>query len=112
TFTAKVEDMPELDRFAQVVSDKLESSGPLNIQLRLDAQGAPRILEINPRFSGSAPMRAQAGFNEPDMVLRDFVIGETATPRQVKYGLEFHRIFQEVRVDPSAENASVIEDYI
>ena len=35
-----------------------------------------KIFEINPRFSATCPMRTVAGINEPDIVFRNFVLGE------------------------------------
>ena len=50
------------------IANKLGSVGPLNIQGRWN--GSSFIpFEINPRFSGTAPMRALAGFNEPERMI-------------------------------------------
>jgi carbamoyl-phosphate synthase large subunit len=54
---------------------KLGARGPLNIQLRLSG-GKPVIFEVHPRFSGTTSIRAQAGFNEADTLIRNFVLGE------------------------------------
>lgn len=54
------------------VAMKLESTGPLNIQGRLTDKGF-FVFEINPRFSGSAPFRALAGFNEAEILVDNFV---------------------------------------
>jgi carbamoyl-phosphate synthase large subunit len=53
----------------------LGSRGPLNVQLRLDGDRVV-IFEVHPRFSGTTPIRADAGFNEPDVLLRNFLDGE------------------------------------
>lgn len=55
--------------------------------------------EINPRFSGSAPIRAIAGFNEPDMIIRNFVFNEKLERNRIKYSLEFYRVFHEFYID-------------
>ena len=53
----------------------LESKGPLNIQCRfVDNKVYP--FEINPRFSGTTYMRALAGVNEPDLLVRKYVLQE------------------------------------
>ena len=36
--------------------------------------------EINPRFSGTTFIRALAGYNEPDLLLRREVLGESVEP--------------------------------
>jgi carbamoyl-phosphate synthase large subunit len=38
--------------------------------------GEPKIFEVNPRFSASCPIRAVAGINEPDILFRNWVLGE------------------------------------
>ena len=35
-----------------------------------------KVFEINPRFSATCPMRAVAGINEPDIVLRNIFMNE------------------------------------
>jgi carbamoyl-phosphate synthase large subunit len=35
------------------------------------------ILEVHPRFSGTASIRAEVGFNEPDVLIRNYLFGET-----------------------------------
>jgi carbamoyl-phosphate synthase large subunit len=54
---------------------KLGARGPLNIQLRYSG-GKAVIFEVHPRFSGTTSIRAQAGFNEADTLIRNFVLGE------------------------------------
>jgi len=51
------------------VSRTLGSKGPLNIQCRVVGDKV-YIFEINPRFSGTSSLRAMAGFNEPDILIR------------------------------------------
>lgn len=66
------------------------SVGPLNIQGRWDGnQFIP--FEINPRFSGTTPMRAVAGINEPELLI-DWYLGLTQSSAysRVRYG-EFTR---------------------
>lgn len=57
------------------VASKVRSRGPLNIQLRMTKEG-PKIFEFHARFSGSASQRAEAGLNEPDILVRNFCFGE------------------------------------
>jgi carbamoyl-phosphate synthase large subunit len=57
------------------IAKKLKSVGPLNIQCRL-ANNKVYIFEINPRFSGTSPMRALAGFNEVEIAIRNRVLNE------------------------------------
>lgn len=53
---------------AKRIALSLGSVGPINIQGRWDgSQFIP--FEINPRFSGTTPMRAMAGINEPELLI-------------------------------------------
>jgi carbamoyl-phosphate synthase large subunit len=69
-------DRPDIQGFAESVALKLDSRGPLNLQLRI-VDGIPLIFDFHPRFSGTTPMRADAGFNEVDILLRNFLDDET-----------------------------------
>jgi carbamoyl-phosphate synthase large subunit len=53
---------------AESIASAIGSTGPLNIQGRWDGE---RFIpfEINPRFSGTASLRALAGFNEPELLI-------------------------------------------
>ena len=57
------------------ISLAIGSKGPLNIQCRfVDNKVYP--FEINPRFSGTTYIRALAGINEPDLLIRKYVLKE------------------------------------
>lgn len=57
-------------RVAERIAAAVGSTGPLNVQGRLDNSGTFLPFEINPRFSASAYLRALAGFNELDHYIR------------------------------------------
>ena len=46
-------------------------TGVANIQFRKDANGVAKLLEINPRFSGTMPLTIAAGADMPKMVLKE-----------------------------------------
>ncbi len=66
---------PVIQRTCEELALKIGARGPLNIQLRLAGE-TPVIFEVHPRFSGTSSIRAMAGFNEPDILIRNFVFGE------------------------------------
>lgn len=74
TYKAKVVHDRELTDFCADVIRNTNLEGVNNIQFRRTADG-PVILEINPRFSGTTGIRAHFGFNEPEMVIRQYVLG-------------------------------------
>jgi carbamoyl-phosphate synthase large subunit len=67
-----------IQSFCERLASQLDSRGPLNIQLRIDpVTGNPLVFEIHPRFSGTTPIRADVGFNEVDVLLRNVLFGES-----------------------------------
>ena len=46
-------------------------TGVANIQFRKDGNGVAKLLEINPRFSGTMPLTIAAGADMPKMVLKE-----------------------------------------
>ncbi len=56
-------------------SPQVKSTGPLNIQLR-KLDGKFYIFDFHPRFSGTTPIRADVGFNEVDILLRNHLFDE------------------------------------
>ena len=75
TYRAYVGQYPELNAEMRKVAEALRPHGPVNFQFRLRGK-RPVIFEINCRFSGTTPLRALAGFNEVEMVIRRVVLGE------------------------------------
>lgn len=62
------------------IATKLHSVGPLNIQCRL-VDNKVYVFEINPRFSGTSPMRALAGFNEIEICIKNTILKQTKFER-------------------------------
>ena len=101
TYRAVAGAYPEVCHEAERIVRALKPIGPCNVQLRMTKRG-PVCFEINPRFSGAAPMRAQFGFNEADAVLRHFVLGEPSPPLpKITSGIAL-RYWNELYVAPDA----------
>jgi carbamoyl-phosphate synthase large subunit len=66
---------PEITAQCREIADRLGSRGPLNLQCRV-VDGRVLVFEINPRFSGTTSLRAMAGLNEPDLLVRRHLLGE------------------------------------
>jgi len=64
-----------ISEYCEYVANLLGNIGPLNLQLRV-INDKIYIFELHPRFSGTTPIRASVGFNEPDILFRNFVLGE------------------------------------
>ncbi len=70
---------PEVTKPCEEIARKLGSAGPLNIQCRY-VNGRVMVFEINPRYSGTTPLRAMAGFNEPGIMIRKYILKENIEP--------------------------------
>lgn len=81
-----VDDYPKIRKYCEKIARALGSKGPLNIQCRKTAKGI-YIMEINPRFSGTSPMRALMGFNEPDILIRKYLLKQKISKIKYKKGL-------------------------
>ena len=53
---------------------------------------------MHPRFSGTTPIRADAGFNEPDVLLQNFLDGEPFGRLGYRSDLVAIRAFEHVLV--------------
>lgn len=87
----------EIQDFCEQFAGFLGSRGPLNIQLRLH-RGEIYIFEIHPRFSGTTTMRADVGFNEPDILLRNFLFNDSFGKQNYQYDVAVIRAFEHVVV--------------
>lgn len=70
---------------AQKIAEAIGSRGPINIQGRV-SNGVLLPFEINPRFSASTYLRAMAGFNEVDILIKFMLDGATPTLPSIKPG--------------------------
>lgn len=88
TYRAEVNVWPEIRDLLMAIGRTLRPRGPLNVQLRQTARG-PVPFELNIRCSGTAAIRAHFGYNEPEMLLRHYVLGEPLAPPAPRTGYAF-----------------------
>lgn len=74
TWKAEVVRNEAICRSACEICRKFAPDGPLNIQLRLNAEGVPVPFELNVRFSGTTPMRAHFGFCDVKAMLYESLL--------------------------------------
>ncbi|TRZ87844.1 MAG: ATP-grasp domain-containing protein [Methanosarcinales archaeon] len=89
---------PEIRERADAIAVAVGSRSALNIQGRM-RKGELVPFEINPRFSASTYLRAMAGFNEVDILLRRLAFNEPARPEPLREGW-YLRSLTERYVDP------------
>lgn len=70
---------PAVTQQCKEIARAIGARGPINIQCRL-VDGVVKVFEINPRFSGTTSLRAMAGYNEPDLLMRKHILSEALTP--------------------------------
>lgn len=75
TYKAFIDNFEGIRRSAEEIALKLGAKGAINVQAKLK-RNEPKVIEINPRFSATCPMRSAAGINEPDIVFRNTVLDE------------------------------------
>jgi predicted ATP-grasp superfamily ATP-dependent carboligase len=78
---------PELLEFVQPFFDYWGWQGVAEVEVKIDARdGAPKLIEINPRFWGNTNFAVQAGVNFP-AYLCDLALGKTVVQPAYKVGL-------------------------
>lgn len=83
-----------LVKLAKKLSHEIGSDGPLNFQARKE-RGKYYIFEINPRFSGTTPVRCGLGINEPDLLIKNYLFKTSFAYRSPRKDLAICRVFQE-----------------
>jgi carbamoyl-phosphate synthase large subunit len=76
---------PDICHQGEKIATAIGSRGPINIQGRMRG-GVLLPFEINPRFSASTYLRALAGFNEINMMLRFLITSEMPAPITIRSG--------------------------
>ena len=80
-----IANFPDIRAQAEAIARTIGSRGPINIQGRL-RDGVLLPFEINPRLSASSYLRALAGHNELDWLLRYLDRGEAIISKPVREG--------------------------
>jgi carbamoyl-phosphate synthase large subunit len=80
-----IDEFPDLCQQAEQIALAVNSCGPINIQGRVQ-DGVLLPFEINPRFSASTYLRAMAGFNEVDLLIKYLMYGEMPKRPEIQSG--------------------------
>jgi len=84
---------PQIQETCEQLAASIGIQGPANIQCRLSGRGVT-ILEVHPRFSGTTSIRGDVGFNEPDTLIRNYVLDESFGRLQYQFDVAAIRAFQ------------------
>lgn len=80
-----IDQFPEICVQAEQIARAAASRGPMNIQGRV-RNGIFMPFEINPRFSASTYLRAMAGFNEVDILIKFISTGVLPEAKTIRAG--------------------------
>lgn len=72
----------------------MQGLGPLNFQFRVTDKG-PVCFEVNPRFSGTVGIRFRFGYNDVELAVRAFVLGQPVVQPGLSPGMVL-RYWEEV----------------
>lgn len=89
--------------YAEKIAAELRPRGFINVQIRLRGD-EPVAFEINPRVSSSTGFRALAGVNEPELLIRRYVLDERP-PKPTPKPITMVRCLQERIVEPAVWDA-------
>ena len=87
-----------LDSMASKVSSLVRFSGPFFFQAIEDAQGSPRLTEINARISGTMSLSSASGWNLHINAVR-MLLGKPVVASAIKYGSYVSRYWRDIYLD-------------
>ncbi|MDH3365732.1 MAG: ATP-grasp domain-containing protein [Thermoplasmata archaeon] len=90
SFRGTVVNSPEAVSVCETICGEIDFDGPVGVQLREDADGALKVLEINPRLHGSVLLTVAAGVNLPYLAVKS-CLGEPFTIPPINYGTRMSR---------------------
>jgi len=108
TFEGTVEERADLIEEATAISEELGLRYNVNVQFRYDAEGTPKVIEINPRVAGTIVMCVGAGANMPYLGVKH-ALGEDLPEVDVAWGTEMTRYWQELFRAPDGRTYHVDE---
>ncbi len=97
SWVVEVAEFRELHPLMLEIGRKLDIMGSMNVQMIVGNSG-PVPIEFNARFSGTTAVRAHYGFNEPEMILQDYLLKERLQAPRIRQGIAF-RYLEEVFVE-------------
>ena len=97
TYRAEISVWPDIHELLCAIGKALRPRGVLNVQLRRTAHGLIPF-ELNIRCSGTTAIRAHFGYNEPEMMLRHYALGEQLVIPRPRTGYAF-RYWNEVFIE-------------
>ena len=95
SYIADVERNEELIEAAEKIAKKLGLKYSINMQFKFSGDGKPKLIEINPRLSGTIIACVGAGANIPWLSAK-IALGEPVEKPNVRWGTTMKRFWEEV----------------
>ena len=89
----------DLITISEKIYDELNLSFNANIQFKYDILGNPKILEINPRLSGTLELCRGAGINFVELGIDSLLGIEIKKDKKVIWGTKMTRVWEEIFFD-------------
>jgi len=99
SFIGTVEDNKEIREMANKIVRAIGLDYNINLQLKYSSEGIPKIIEVNPRVSGTIVLCTGAGVNMPYLGVK-MALGEEIPQIKPKYGTKMIRYWDEVFITP------------
>lgn len=103
TFMAEIVQNELVYQESRKICDLFQPKGPLNIQMRVHNNKAV-CFELNVRFSGTTPFRAEWGYNDVEAMIKEYILNENIegflNPLKIAKG---YRYFNEIYIDLEME---------
>jgi carbamoyl-phosphate synthase large subunit len=98
SFMGRIEKNLEIEELASKIAREIGLEYNINMQFKMSEEGVPKIIEINPRVSGTIVMSTGAGVNLPYLGVK-LALGEEMPPIEPKYGTRMIRYWGEIFVE-------------
>lgn len=83
TYKAIINKYDNVTKLAENIALRIGCRFAVNIQ-SIIKDGIPKIIEINPRFSATTPLRSASGINEPDIIFKHHILKEKVVMKEYK----------------------------
>lgn len=106
SFMGRIEKNPELEELASRIAGEIGLEYNINMQFKHSSDGIPKIIEINPRVSGTIVMCTGAGVNLPYLGVK-LALGEEIPTIEPKYDTRMIRYWGEIFIDKDGHSYSL-----
>lgn len=102
SFRAETVYNPKVIEAASNMAELLKLDYCVNIQLRMNEEGAPCLVEVNPRFAGALCLSAASGVNMPYFAVMKALGSPVPKGLKIKWGTRMVRYWKEIFAYSSA----------